>query len=42
LNITWQLGALGALQQQIENGAPVDTFISAAKKANGCFRVKKF
>ena len=32
ININYNFGASGALQQQIEQGAPADIFISAAKK----------
>lgn len=32
ISIKYNFGASGALQQQIENGAPVDVFVSAAQK----------
>ena len=31
-SLTYNLGASGALMQQIQNGAPADVFISAAKQ----------
>ncbi|MEJ1930948.1 molybdate ABC transporter substrate-binding protein [Nostoc sp. NIES-2111] len=41
-NITYNFGASGALQQQIENGAPVDVFISAAQKQMDALETKGF
>jgi molybdate transport system substrate-binding protein len=40
-NITYNFGASGALEQQIENGAPVDIFISASKKQMDALESKK-
>jgi molybdate transport system substrate-binding protein len=41
ININYNFGASGALQQQIENGAPVDVFISAGKKQMDALQSKK-
>lgn len=41
VNITYNFGASGALQQQIENGAPADIFISAAKKQMDALQSKR-
>jgi len=39
VNITYNFGASGALQQQIEQGAPVDVFF-CRNQTNGCFAAK--
>ena len=41
VNITYNFGASGALQQQIEQGAPVDVFFSAASKQIDALQQKK-
>lgn len=40
VNINYNFGASGALQQQIENGAGVDVFISASKKQIDALQTK--
>ena len=40
VNITYNFGASGALQQQIEQGAPVDVFFSAAAKQMNALQQK--
>jgi molybdate transport system substrate-binding protein len=40
ITLTFQFGASGALQQQIERGAPVDVFISAAQSPIEALRKK--
>ena len=41
VNITYNFGASGALEQQIEQGAPVDVFFSAAAKQMNALEQKK-
>jgi molybdate transport system substrate-binding protein len=42
ININYNFGSSGALQQQIEQGAPADVFISAAKKQVDALEQKGF
>jgi molybdate transport system substrate-binding protein len=42
VNISYNFGSSGALQQQIEQGAPADIFISAAKKQVDALEQKGF
>ncbi|MBD2567406.1 molybdate ABC transporter substrate-binding protein [Anabaena lutea] len=42
VNISYNFGSSGALQQQIEQGAPVDIFISAAKKQMDALEQKRY
>ncbi len=42
VKITYNFGSSGSLQQQIERGAPVDIFISAASKQMDALQTKNF